>query len=226
MVNALNVLMFALIQMNRKNVNFMKVKVTKMGYRHYFYEIPKTEIEEIKKCKTNDDFCNWAESKGYDVDRYEGEEPYCAAYNIGKMIFEFGKYVEWAFGMQEKNESIFVSEELKERYADYCPVICSQEDFLFVINCYKQKIINFYKSLLDVDEIDKAHKITIEEKCERHVKAQLHEWENNFGLCPIDTDLSHSYINTSWLYEYAIFELVRVYKTFDWENNTLMLLGW
>lgn len=197
-----------------------------MGYRHYFYSLPKTQIEEIKKCKTNDEFCDWAESKGYEVSRYKGEAPYCEVYNIGKEIYEFGKYVDWAFKMQEKNESIFTTEELKERYEDYAPVICTQEDFLFAIDCYKQKIIDYYKSLFELDEREKHHKITIEEKCKHHVKSQLGEWENGFGLCPIDTDLSHSYINRSWLYEYGIFELVRTYKTFDWKNNTLVLLGW
>lgn len=197
-----------------------------MGYRHYFYELPKAEIEEIKNCKTNDDFCDWAENKGYEVDRYEGEKPYCAVYNIGKEIYGFGKYVDWAFKMQEKNESIFETEELKERYSDYAPVVCTQEDFLFVINCYKQKIINYYKGLFELDEFEKKREITVEEKCKRHIEHQLSEWENVFGICPIDTDLSHSYINRSWLYEYGIFELVRVYKTFDWENNSLVLLGW
>lgn len=197
-----------------------------MGYRHYFYKFPKTEIAEIKKCKTNDDFCDWAESKGYEVERYDGEKPYCAVFNLGKEIYEFGKYVDWAFDMQIRNESIFVTKELKERYNDYAPVICTQDDFLFVITCYKQKIINYYKSLFELDEIDKAHKITVEEKCKRHVKSQLNEWENPFGICPIDTNLSKPFINSSWLYEYGIFELVRVYKTFDWENNSLVLLGW
>ena len=197
-----------------------------MGYRHYFYELPKTEIEEIKKCKTNDEFCDWAEGKGYEVERYEGEKPYFPVYNLGKSIYEFGKYVDWAYKMQNKNESIFESEELKEQYTDYAPVLCTQDDFLLVINNYKQKIIAYYKGLLELDEIDKIHKLTVETKCKRHVENQLSEWDNGFGIDPIDTDLSHSYINRSWLYEYGIFELVRVYKTFDWENNSLVLLGW
>ncbi len=192
-----------------------------MGYRHYFYSVPKTQIEEIKKCKTNNEFCDWAESKGYEVERYEGENPYCAVYKIGKEIYEFGKYVDWAFKMQEKNECIFESEELKERYCDYQPVICSKDDFLVAINEYKQNIINYYKSLLEEEE-----GVPIEYKCKRHIKNQLGEWQNNFGICPIDTDLTRQCINRSWLYEYAIFELVRLYKTFDFENDTLVLLGW
>lgn len=194
-----------------------------MGYRHYFYKIPKTEIAEIRNLKTNDEFCDWAESKGYEVSRYEGEKPYCAVYKIGKEIYEFGKYVDWAFEMQGKNESIFGSEELKERYEDYCPVICSKEDFLFAINTYKQNVINYYKGLLD-DTKDSEKMLG--ERRKHHIKNMLWEWENPFDICPIDTNLERESINRSWLYEYAIFELVRVYKTFDFENDALILLGW
>lgn len=194
-----------------------------MGYRHYFYSVPKTQIAEIKRCKTNDEFCDWAETKGYEVERYEGEEPHCSIYKIGKEIYEFGKYVGWAFKMQSKNESIFGSEELNQRYANHQPVLCSQEDFVFAINTYKQSIIDYYKGLL---EEDKETKLTIEQKRKYYIESKLDEWENGFGLCPIDTDLKRETINRSWLYEYAIFELVRVYKTFDWESNALVLLGW
>ena len=193
-----------------------------MGYRHYFYSVPKTQIEEIKKCKTNDEFCDWAESKGYEVERYEGKNPYCAVYKLGKEIYDFGKYVDWAFAMQEKNKSIFDSDELKEGYIDYQPVMCSQDDFLFVINEYKKKIVDWYKGLLLEDKNER----TVEQRCVNHVREQLREWDNGFGFCPIDTDLKRERINSSWLYEYGIFELVRVYKTFDWQNNTLVLLGW
>ena len=168
-----------------------------MGYIHYFYSVPKTRIEEIKKCKTNDEFCSWAESKGYEVERYEGEHPYCAVYKLGKEIYEFGKHVDWAFKMQEKNESIFDSEELKEEYVDYQPVLCSRDDFLFAINTYKQNIINFYKGLL---EEDNQNKIPIEQRHKNHIKNQLSEWENSFGLCPIDTNLERETINRSWIY--------------------------
>ena len=31
---------------------------------------------------------------------------------------------------------------------------------------------------------------------------------------------------SSWLYEHTIFDLVRIYKTFDWENKCLLFMGW
>lgn len=194
-----------------------------MGYRHYFYSVPKKEIEEIKQCKTKEKLLEWAKTKGYKTDDCE-DDLYFPSYRIGKEIYEFGKHVDWAFKMQEKNESIYGNGELKEFYNDERPVICSQDDFLTAIKIYKENIINYYKGLLE--EEDKYSKLTIEQRCRNHIENQLSEWENDFRLCPINTDLKVERINDSWLYEYAIFELVRVYKAFDWKNDTLVLLGW
>lgn len=190
-----------------------------MGYRHYFHAVPKRYIEEIRKCKTNDDFCKWAESRGYEVERYDGEKPYCAIFRIGKEIYEFGKYVDWAFEMQDRNESVFTSEELKQRYEDYGFVLCSQDDFLTAINEYRLKIVSYLKSLLsDGEKSDKERKVDIEDR--------LHKWDNGLKYYAVNCDLEQSRICNAWLYEYAIFELARVYKMFDWENDALVLVGW
>lgn len=193
-----------------------------MSYRYRFHSVPKTEIEKIRKCTTNVQLCLWAEKQGYKVKTYDENDRYMTIYDIGKEIYEFGTDEEWAYEIQEKNESIFSSEELKELYIDYQPVICSQNDFLSVINAYKQKIINYYKSLL-IQTKDSV--CTPENKQRKHIEDILYEWDNGY-CCPIDTDMSHNRINNSWLYEYSIFELVRLYKTFDWENDELILLGW
>lgn len=63
------------------------------------------------------------------------------------------------------------------------------------------------------------------EAWKHHITGQLSEWENDFGFCAVDTDLSCKCVTSSWLYEYAIFEPVRLYKTFDFENDVLVLLG-
>lgn len=56
---------------------------------------------------------------------------------------------------------------------------------------------------------------------------KLDRWSGKyFGISPINLDESRERITDSWSYEYAIFELVRLYKIFDWENNDLVLVGW
>ena len=43
---------------------------------------------------------------------------------------------------------------------------------------------------------------------------------------PYNLKEDNSEIVSSWRYEYAIFEMVRLFKTFDWENNYLLFYGW
>lgn len=42
---------------------------------------------------------------------------------------------------------------------------------------------------------------------------------------PYDMDKGKDQIVNSWSYEYGIFELVRIYKTFDFKNNILIWTG-
>ncbi len=194
-----------------------------MGYRYRFHKVSNTDIRDIKKCETITELCDWGKHKGYPICGDDDDEYYLAPYDIGNEIYDFGKDADWAYDMQMKNESIFGNEELKRFYEDYDPVICSKDDFLSAINIYAQKISEYYESLLR----EKADSnLTVEQRCKIHVENQLMEWKNKFGFLPVNTDSSNKRINNSWLFEYAIFELVRIYKTFDWENDTLVLLGW
>lgn len=194
-----------------------------MGYSHRFHKIPKNEICEIKTLKTAAGLYDWAKYHGYHVYEPNGnEDGYFALYDLGKCIYDFGKDVDWAFVMQQSNDSLFDSDKLKAYYEDNQPVICSANDFLTAINSYKQQIIKYYKSLLVKTEYDSQ---TIEQKQQYHIRRQLREWENDFDYQPIDTDPANDRICQSHCYEYAIFELVRLYKTFDWEHDAIVLLG-
>lgn len=42
----------------------------------------------------------------------------------------------------------------------------------------------------------------------------------------INTNKEKESLVSSWLYEHTIFDLVRIYKTFDWENKCLLFMGW
>ena len=43
---------------------------------------------------------------------------------------------------------------------------------------------------------------------------------------PYDVELSKSRLVSSWKYEYEIFELVKIYKTFDWKRNVMIYYGY
>jgi len=63
-----------------------------------------------------------------------------------------------------------------------------------------------------------------------HIRSMGKEWGvGTFlkGHLPYDLrDTKRQEITTSWKFEYEIFELVRIYKTFDWKKNVMTYYGW
>ena len=205
-----------------------------MGYRHYLYALPKKQVAEIQACKTNEDWCNFAEKHGYKVDRCCCNDGYAYVfpYRIGTAIYELGKHSEIGCKLESERPSLFTSEELKKRYSEDGFALLTKDDFKAIIEDYRQKIVNWFQSLLNPDKSQvTATKLSKEERkhleWEYEIRDKLNAWSGKyFGISPIDLDESRERITGDWSYEYAIFELVRVYKAFDWENNDLVLVGW
>ena len=205
-----------------------------MGYRHYLYAVPKKQVAEIQACKTNEDWCNFAENYGYKVDRdcCDDGSGWFSPYKIGTNLYELGKYSEIAFKIESERPSLFTSDELKERYSDYGFALLTKDDFKAVIEAYRQKIVKWFQSLLNLDDrICFSEELGKEqyqfENLKQQVQDKIDSWSGKYwGICPIDLDEDKEHITGDWSYEYAIFELVRLYKVFDWENNELVLVGW
>ena len=59
-----------------------------------------------------------------------------------------------------------------------------------------------------------------------HIKSMGQEWGVGLFDHMRPYDLEGDSLVTSWKYEYAVFELVRIYKTFDWKKNVMIYYGW
>ena len=55
-----------------------------------------------------------------------------------------------------------------------------------------------------------------------HIRSMRIEWTR---LTPFNLEDGEE-ITTSWKYEYGIFELVRIYKSFDWKKNVMIYYGY
>lgn len=205
-----------------------------MGYRHYLYAVPKKQVAEIHACKTNEDWCNFAERYGYRVSLSVCDDgsDWFAPYDVGKVLYELGKYSEIGFKLESERPSPFTSDELKKRYKDYGFALLTKDDFKSVIEAYRQKIINWFQNLLDPEDHPIIpSKLSKEERkhleWEHEIKDKLEKWSGKyFDILPIDLGENRERITGDWSYEYAIFELVRLYKVFDWVNDELVLVGW
>ena len=81
---------------------------------------------------------------------------------------------------------------------------------------YPNNKYNFDFSLITQEEQNSLWKII------DHVRSMRTEWT---AITPYDLSRGDE-VTTSWKYEYVIFELVRIYKTFDWKKNVMIYYGY
>lgn len=107
-----------------------------------------------------------------------------------------GKYSEIAFKLESERPSLFTSEELKERYSDYGFALLTKDDFKAIIEAYRQKIVEWFESLLNPDKSQITfNKLSKEERkhleWEHEIKGKLEKWSGKyFDILPIDLDES------------------------------------
>lgn len=209
-----------------------------MGYRHYFAIVDIAECNNIENM-TYDDFLNYCKTNhkdAYELDEYDDgiKEEYINFHRAlnQETIFEFGKlyYEDTADRIYNHGLPLFKLEETQNNFDYYVPYKMGKDGLLEAINIYKEKIINYYKDILTDGAVQilpfgieiKREDIKSIDKFVSHVNDELMWWENG----AINLDEGVDKISSSWMYEHQIFELVRLYKTIDWDTKCLLFYGY
>lgn len=176
-----------------------------MGYRLRLGKIAKAErvrfkgmtVDQIKACLGDDEA--WYRPETH------------------QKLYELGKYVDYSedmenfydFDGEENDFKIVTKEKLKE-----------------IIESYHKNIKNNFNKLFNIISNEECKDKIID--VVSHLGRKKTEWDNEFGVFPyyLDQENTDGFIASSWLYEYAIFNLVYIYRTFDWENDYLIYSGW
>jgi hypothetical protein len=154
------------------------------------------------------------------------DDDYVSPYSIASEIFNFGR-----------NHTLLESEHLKRFFinsevhlnmnTDYDFLLADKEFFKYVISLYTENIQRYYQNL--IGGLSYGSKLTKVKQKEffLHISSMAQEW--GIGLTnmkPYTLDDESKSVTTSWKYEYEIFELIRLYKSFDWETDTLVVYGY
>jgi hypothetical protein len=204
-----------------------------MGYRHYFYLVDKKDVERVKD-KTYEELMQIAKDYGAEVEEDENWFYFNDKKFMNKTeIYEFGKlyWDDTADRIYSKGTPLFTNADTQECFCDYYPYVMGKDAMLEAIDIYKAKIVKYYKDLLvDGETRDFGYFYDIKPEdikdmgaIVEHIRDMLWWWER-MGV--LDTDLESECISNSWMFEHQIFELVRLYKTIDWDNNCLLFYGW
>ncbi len=174
-----------------------------MGYRLYLGQISKEEHDKAQKM-SYPYLCEKYGDKGQD---------FVSVYQIVKELHGFGKYYEVD---TEKYNHFFANKELQEHFSDNDFWVVDRDFLLGIIEKERKEMAEWYEECKS-----KTHEELIFQ-AESHAS----EWRGDFGVCPYNLDLSKPHLVDSWKRDYAIFDLIRIYKSFDFEKNVLVYYGW
>lgn len=175
-----------------------------MGYRNYFYSLPVEEYEKIKNL-------NKKELKEL-YGGFDSDDDYFYIYDIPslKQVYEFGKYCD--FDISHTLCSFYGDSSMEDSETEF--EIANRETFRIIIEHYIERVKSLYKNL-----IEKNNHLELFD----HVKSMGMEWTHDFA---VNLDRETPVITSSWKYEYSIFELIRIYKNFDFKNYVLIYAGY
>ena len=200
-----------------------------MSYRHRIYKFPKSFAEDCRACSTKEDFqkvyFKYCTDERINKDQLESEN-YWPLYYLGEQLFDFGSY-DNAEEIYKHGDALFYSLELRKAYDDNSPIVLDKSGLLCAIEWNRNRVADIYEDLLREKSTDKWNNQNQFDRMKVHIKNQYEEWRNEFfpELKPYDLS-DRKCIVSSWKYEYQIFELVRVYKEIDWENDCIIFYGW
>ena len=121
-----------------------------------------------------------------------------------EVLHELGKYCEF-----NSNNRFFTN--YSSLYEDEDFDIVDAKFLLSIIEEYRIKVQKHYESLETSTHTDLTN----------YARNMAMEWRIN----PFNLKLDEKEIVSSWKFEYSVFELVRIYKDFDWENDILIYMG-
>lgn len=211
-----------------------------MSYRTYIALIDKKKLNKLRKCNSMEDVKNVFDLYGWKY--YSDDEDYinCPIYNIEYLAeHEFGadyfcdKYYE---DFDKAKKRIFKNKEVDENYQEYNFEYGGIDLIEFAIKDYKERIHQWFENLASPNKSRHNYEIvgkTEEELKELHyqkmlmeVKNKASEWSGEWGILPYNENKDDDCCVRSWLYEYQIFDLVRLYKMFDPKKHYVVFYGW
>jgi len=216
-----------------------------MGYRLYIGEIPKKGMRKYRKMSEEELALAFRE-----VD--DESKPFFSVVNFPYLteLYELGKYVDFSSGKKYKNffsfeqgdhEMIVVDKEfLAAIIEDYRSAVCEmftkQNDLLNKVLQNNKKMVDVTGALAFIlnEETAETPEYTAEDSetlmgLRHRLGMGSFEWgitsEGRVQMYDLEGLRGHEPMNTSWRTEYAIFNLIYIYKTFDFKKNYLIYYG-
>jgi hypothetical protein len=133
---------------------------------------------------------------------------------------EFGRKDEFCVvGLEIPNdagEPFFINPETQTIFEHYNPRVVGKEECLLAIELMRQFVLDYYKNVMAGGP----------EHWQAAVNDKIKTWEAPYKITPYNLREKSKNVVDAMITEYEIFDMVRMYKSIDWENDMVIFYGW
>ena len=182
-----------------------------MGYRHKIGILDKEKHNVFKSLDMDEMKLKYGD---------KDNDYWISFHELTNEVFDLGKYYDDSF-LKQYSFPIFENEEVNHEANeedDFYGI--TKEGFLALIEDQRRKVISYFKEF----SLDNWDEETIA-KAQMFFKDKLFEWGDIYPQFK-PYNLDEGDIVSSWKYEYSIFELVRIYRSVDWDKQIVTITAW
>ena len=217
-----------------------------MGYRQYIVKIEKEKVDAIRHLSLeglHEHFKELVEIDNHDNSKWLSIHDVLKNLNR-EIVVELGKYFDGETYKNIAASSLFINKEVNNRYEDYDLTILNEDAFLIIAEHFESKVKKHFDLLLTKQQSDEdfpeyLFDPTVPQSIEKVEDILKDEYivkriVNNFltmrrvwkhdGVLNKDKDKEP--INRSWYYEHEVFEMLRLYKTADFDKYYYIIYGY
>ena len=195
-----------------------------MSHRFYLVSMPREVYLKIMPAKNLTELDTILKNLGYPKGHPHDEDDVLDYDEFAITEYEFGSnFWDEAEKIIADCEATWCLSPLFHEDKGSAPHVVKEHTLKTIIDVIKEDIVNYYKNLLKGDDATRYAMMRT------HVEDTIKEWEPEFRsdiMSPINFNQKDEKLTNSWRYEYSIWELVRIYKSFDFEKNVLLFVGW
>ena len=200
-----------------------------MSYRYHLYKVPKDFVNETQSCETLEQFrevyFKYLPKSKHDISISENTY---SLYDIGEdlMCCEDGSFCE---EMHLHGDTLFTNIELRKRFVeDDCIILDDKDGLKAAIEFCRNKVVDWYEDLLREKSNDSWNDAPQIDRMKQFVNLALGRWKSEWvtDYRPYNLGVNSKRLNNHGCWEFVVWDLVNVYKTFDWDNYSIMFMGW
>ncbi len=197
-----------------------------MGYRIYIGAINNTKLDRIKNIDSIEKIKRIISTWNSKISLDEDEKDYLFVGDItDRNIDQIGDVaIDTEYIIPQI--PLFLNEDVNKKVTEENHLfLLPKENLLLLIRAYQKRVAKYLSGIIEDTKRKEEEPYAMGQTALQYLEQKAREWSRENSIIDVNEE-NKERIVSSWDYEYNIFDLVHLYKSFDFDNETLVVFAY